>query len=31
MSIVELQKKYQIGRYAIKSYRKLLIGLKQNE
>ena len=31
MSIVELQKKYQIGRHVIRSYRKLLTELKQNE
>ena len=31
MTIVELQKKYQIGRHVIRSYRKLLTELKQNE
>ena len=31
MTIVALQKKYQIGRHVIRSYRKLLTELKQNE
>lgn len=31
LTIVELQKKYQIGRHAIKGYRKLLIELQQNK
>ncbi|MCH7303921.1 hypothetical protein MMP74_05915 [Acinetobacter sp. NIPH 1869] len=31
MTILELQKKYQIGRHVIRSYRNLLTELKQNE
>ena len=31
MTIVQLQKKYQIGRHVIRSYRNLLTELKQNE
>ena len=31
LTIAQLQKKYQLGRHVIRSYRKLLIDLKQNE
>jgi hypothetical protein len=31
LTIKQMQEKYKLGRYAIKSYRKLLIAMKQNE
>ncbi|WP_220095213.1 hypothetical protein [Acinetobacter bereziniae] len=31
LTIAQMREKYQLGRYTVQTYRKLLIELKQNE
>lgn len=31
LTIAQIREKYQLGRYTVQTYRKLLIELKQNE